>query len=223
MTKVSLPEKKNVQKDYDKFLATWEVSIRRIVLSSGSFTFHEVDDVVQELLLSLYEKDYLTRYDSSKGAKLSTFVHNFVSRSVLGKRDRKYRLLWREGISLDMLLASEDEEDAALVETLAKAPEQISPEFLNLVVSIYHQLKETPVTSVSNDFPRLFSGVVQQIVYGISPKCIDALGETAANRTGRFCLNRKALAYELGISESAVAIMLQNFRELALVKTLLPE
>jgi hypothetical protein len=121
-----------------------------------------------------------------------------------------------------MLLDSDDEETADFIETLIKIPEQVTPEFIGLVVSIYQQLKETPVTNISNDFPRLFRGIVQQVLYGIPPECVQTLGETITKRTGRFCLNRKVLAYELETSESTVALMLQNFRELAPVKALLP-
>jgi DNA-directed RNA polymerase specialized sigma24 family protein len=222
--KISLPASVGVTTDYNKFFAAWEGSIRHIVVTSGSFSRHEVDDIVQELLLSLYEKDYLHRYDPSKNTKLSTFVYNFVIRSILGKRDRVRRLRWREGISLDSLLASEDEETVAWIEALLSSkPDELSPEFINLVVSIYKQLKQIPVTNVSNDFPRLFKGIVQQVIYGISPECVQALGETVAKRTGRFCLNRKALAYELCISESTLASMIKNFRTLAPVRALLPD
>jgi DNA-directed RNA polymerase specialized sigma24 family protein len=219
--KVPLQENRRVRKDYDKFFATWEGKIRHIVVRSGSFPRQEVDDVVQELLLSLYEKDYLTRYDSSKNVKFSTFVQNFVRSSILGKRDRLHRHLWREGISLEAFLENEDEEDIVWMEELLRSPEQISPEFISLVVSIYHKLKETPVTSSSNNFPGLFKSIVQQVIYGNPSECVKALGETVTRRTGRFGLNRKVLAYELGISESAVSIMLRDFRKLAPVRELL--
>jgi DNA-directed RNA polymerase specialized sigma24 family protein len=208
-------------KDYEEFVAEWEVRIRCIVLNSKAFQFCDVDDIVQELLLSLYQKDYLSLYDPTKGTKFSTFIYNFVSRSILGKRDRYARRVWREGLSLSV--QEENDDEITFFDTLEASPETLSSEFIDLVTSIYKQLKETPVTSAINDFPRLFSSIVQQIVFGISPECIIVLGEEEASKSGRFGINRKALAYDLGLSESSVSVMLKNFSELALIKTLLPK
>jgi len=222
VAKVSLDSRNDEAiKDYDEFVAEWEVRIRRIVFNSKSFQYCDIDDVVQELLLSLYQKDYLSLYDPDKGAKFSTFIYNFVSRSILGKRDRYFRRVWREGLPLSV--HPEDEGEISFFDTLEAAPETFSTEFVDLVMSIYRQLQETPVTSAINDFPRLFRSIVQQIVFGVSPECISVLGEVETNKTGRFGVNRKALAYDLGISESSVSVMLKNFSELPLIKTLLPE
>jgi len=213
-------------KDYNEFCQQWKPDIQRMVVDKKAFQFCDVDDVVQELIISLYEKDVLYAYDSSKGAKFSTFIYGFVSRSLLGKRDKYERKTWREGISLvnkdTRSLPALKKYLPTFNESLEAVPDSISVEFIDLVKSVYQELKNTPVTSAANDFPRLFSSIVQQLFFGLSPECALALGETEAHKSGRYGVNRKALAFELGISETGVSVMLTKLGKLPAVKALLP-
>ena len=208
-----------VSRDYDDFCAQWEGRIRRIVLSYNSFQPCDVNDVVQDMMLEFYAKDALGQYDPTRGTRFSTWVHGFVAKRLLGKRDRLVRQAWREGLSLAIHL--EDDTEQSLLDLVHTDNPDLSVEFADMVTSVYRQLKKTPVTSVINDFPKLFACIVQQTVYGPSEDCIEALGERQAVKQGHYGVNRKALAYELGISESGVAVMLNRLAEMPAVAGLL--
>ena len=207
-----------VARDYNEFCAQWESRIERIVMASKFFPPPDVADIVQELMMDFYVQDGLHKYDPTRGAKFSSWVYGFVSKRLLGKRDRAARLAWRESVSLYAELEKETEEFFDILE----APEyDISIEFIDMVTSVYRQLKALPVTSAINDFPKLFSCIVQQTVYGMSPLCIEAIGEQQAAKMGRHGVNRKALAYELNVSESTISVMLNKLATIPVVVDLL--
>ena len=226
MPKIPLCDEKSkqVSRDYDTFCAEWEDHIKTFVLRSNLFYLNDIDDVVQDLMEAFYSKDYLEKYDSDKST-FSTSVYNFISIRIRGMRDRRIRHSKRECLSLNTTLRTYDSGSADKhpdnIDMLESIPDDISFEFIDMVKSVYKELVKTPVQSTINDYPKLFSCIVQQIVYGISEECIAALGEKAAKRTGRFCINRKALAYEMGVNTGTVSLMLTRFATLPIVVELL--
>lgn len=220
MAKMKLADSSDsVIRDYDEFCAKYERQIRNLVIGYTSFQPCDVDDIVQDLMTDFFVKDALGQFDPTLGTRLSTWVHGFVARRVLGKRDRVMRYLWREGLSLHAALVEEGEHN--FLAKLEDAPAEFSAEFLDTVRSVYRQLSETPVTGALNDFPKLFACLVQQIVFGPSEACRAELGERQAASQGRYGVSRKVLAYELGVSESGVAVMLNRLAENPVVVTLL--
>jgi DNA-directed RNA polymerase specialized sigma24 family protein len=217
-----------VARDYDDFCAHWEDRIRHIVFASNAFKFEDVDDIVQDLMLEFYTNDGLGQFDPTQGTKFSTWVHGFAAKRLLGKRDKAVRRWWREGLSLNEVLADEGEKD--FLGELETAPADVSIEFIDMVLSVYRQLKrdkeELEATSPKgvttiNDYPKLFACIVQQILYGLSEETIAAIGEKQASRTGHYGVNRKALAYEMGLSNSAITTMLARLAKRPSVRSLL--
>lgn len=211
----------DVVRDYDDFCVKWGDRVRNIVVSKGCFELCDVDDITQDLLAEFVSKDYLSVYDPEKGSKFSTFIYNFTNRRLLGKRDRYVKKIWREGLSLSKTLDAETGE--TFLDNIEDVSVDVSFEFLSTVKSIYRQLLETPVTSTVNNFPKLFSAVIEQMLYGIPESCVLALGEVEADKNGRYGINRKALAFQLGVSESGVSIMLGRLAEIPAVRSLLPD
>lgn len=222
MPKVSLEDARHhAQHDYNKFCVEWGDYIRKLVIGSGSFSYSDIDDVVQELLLIFYEKGYLERYDPLKGTSFSTSVYNFVSKRILRQRDNRFKQMVREGLSLNDTYTVKELYEVSYIDDLESHPESVSYEFLDTVKSVYAELSKYPAKYLIDDFPKLFSCIVQQIVYGISPECREALGEKVAGKDGRNFLNRKALAYEMGVSESTVGLMLIRLAKIPAVEKLL--
>ena len=191
MPKVSLSAQKNqAARDYNKFCVDWEERIKKLVSRSRLFSQSDIEEVVQELLVTFYTKDYLGKHDPELSA-FSTSVYNFVTTRIKGLRDKRVRLAKREGLSLNEVLmdyqyaGGHDTHMVAFLDFVADSPEVVSMEFIDMVKSVYKELAMIPVTSTINNFPKLFSCIVQQVVYGLSPVCIEALGEKAAAKNGR--------------------------------------
>jgi hypothetical protein len=223
MSKVSVSGEQREQgiHDYDKFCVEWEERIKLLVNRSRLFSQSDVDDVVQELLENFYVKDYLEKHDAEK-SNFSTSVYTFVSTRIKGLRDRQMRQEWREGLSLnDELPDLANGHYAEFIDLLEGKPETVSYEFIDMVKSVYKELQEIPVKSNGNDFSKLFACLVQQVVYGPSPECVEALGEKNVAREGRYGVNRQALAYEMGVCEATISNMLKHLAKIPVVVKLL--
>jgi len=214
--------------DYAKFYEQWENRIRNIVVGSREIQFCDVDDVVQDLMTDFYANDGLSEFDSERGTKLSTWVYGFVGKRLLGKRDKALRKTFHEGHSLSEHFDAERDNNF-LGFSLISEPES-SVDFMDMVTRIYKQLKkdkeeveafrQRPLLPI-NDFPRLFSCLVQQVMYGPAPATVEALGVKQACSQGRYGISRKALAYELNLSDSAVSVMLTRLAKIPAVAELM--
>ena len=66
---------------FEEFAIEWTSKVRGIAYRSG-FRGIDLSDCVQEVLTFLFEKDYLSRYDESRG-KLSTYMYTLALMRVL--------------------------------------------------------------------------------------------------------------------------------------------
>jgi hypothetical protein len=207
--------------DYGAFYAEWYDKISLHVRFKGWFNESDVDDVAQDIIIDFMKGDYLARFDPEKTfihrktgkevkPKFSTFVYAFVNKKLLGKRDKYNKGFWREGLSVEAKV-SEDSE-MTFLDTIEAVADNYDIEFLDFVDYIKESLLEVPVTTVGNDFPRLFDIIINQIINGVPQKFYNETGHTVdLNRKG---LNRHAIAWELNITTSGVAYMLKNLKKL---------
>jgi hypothetical protein len=222
MTKVTLTDETNeVLTDYTEFCQEWEVRIKSIVMGSNLFSMNDIDDIVQDLLTTYYTKSYLEKYDPEKGASFATSVYNFVTIRIKGMYDNKQRLHKRETLLLDDDFILDNGDRIKIIDLVESPPENISIEFIDNITSIYRELEKIPVAEDKNYFPRLFSCIVQQLFFGVSEECVEALGEDIVSRSGWHGLNRKALAFEMGVSTTTISRMLARLVNLPFMRAML--
>lgn len=211
--------------DYGEFYAEWYEKIRMHVRFKNWFNDADVDDVTQDIIIDFMNGDYLARFDPNKTfihrktgkevkPKFTTFVYAFVNKKLLGKRDKYNKGCWREGLSVEAKVSTDSE--TTFLDTIEAVADNYDIEFQDFVSYIEDSLLEVPVTSVGNDFPRLFNIIVKQITEGVPKKFYEETGRNSLVAMDRKGLDRHAIAWELGITTSGVAYMLRNLKKLLL-------
>lgn len=193
--------------DYEALAREWFGYVRAIVAKSGIHG-DDVEDVAQDILLRFYARDFLAEYDPGKTfdtpsgarpARFKGFLGRFVRLYVRQHLDRQYTRARKEPVRADAPVRTNDG-DASV--TMLEAHQE---EWLDSPLGAEELAASSAAIDTIREFLAARPVVGKRDLLRIFDWCREMVARDGA-------IDRKVIRARLGVSDTAVSLMMAELR-----------